>query len=241
MDADLRFALELADAADAVTLPRFRSRTFTVETKADLTPVTQVDRDTEELIRERVARERPGDGVLGEEHGGDGGADARWIVDPIDGTRNFTRGVPIWATLIALEQDDAFTCGVVSAPALGRRWWATRGGGAFADGVRLHVSSTRELAQAAVSCTYGRDLAALEPVTWHARGIGDFWSHMLVAEGALDAAVDASLKLWDYAAAVPIVLEAGGRFEQVGRQWISSNGLVHDAVAAALRSGTDGA
>jgi histidinol-phosphatase len=178
--------------------------------------------------------------VLGEEQGDDGASGARWIVDPIDGTRNFSRGVPIWGTLIALERDGVFACGVVSAPALGRRGWASRGGGAFADGVRLHVSDTRELAQAAVSCTYGRDLAALEPRTWHARGIGDFWSHMLVAEGALDAAVDASLKLWDYAAVEPIVLEAGGRFEQVGRQWISSNALLHDAVAAALGSGTEG-
>jgi histidinol-phosphatase len=243
VDADLRFALELADAADAVTLPRFHSREFTVETKDDLTPVTDADRETEELIRVRVARERPGEGVLGEEHGDDGASGARWIVDPIDGTRNFSRGVPIWGTLIALERDGAFTCGVVSAPALGRRWWASRGGGAFADGVRLHVSSTRELAQAAVSCTYGRDLAALEQRTWHARGIGDFWSHMLVAEGALDAAVDASLKLWDYAAVMPIVLEAGGRFERLGRQWVSSNGFVHDAVAAALalEPGTEGA
>ena len=238
MDADLRFALELADTADAVTLPRFRSREFTVETKADLTPVTDADRETEQLLRERVARERPGEGVLGEEHGDDGAADVRWIVDPIDGTRNFLRGVPIWGTLIALEREGAFTCGVVSAPALGKRWWASRGNGAFADGVSLRVSTTRELAEAAVSCTYGRDLAALESCTWHARGIGDFWSHMLVAEGALDAAVDASLKLWDYAAVMPIVLEAGGRFERVGRQWMSSNGLLHDAVASALGSGS---
>ena len=234
MDADLRFALELADAADALTLPRFHSRQFVVETKADATPVTDADRATEELLRERIARERPGEGVLGEEYGERESVSARWIVDPIDGTRNFTRGVPIWATLIALERDGDFVCGVVSAPALGRRWWGSRGGGAFADGMRLRVSATRELAEAAVSCTYGRDLTALEPLTWHARGLGDFWSHMLVAEGALDAAVDASLKLWDYAAVVPIVTEAGGRSEPFGRQWLSTNALLHDAVTGAL-------
>jgi len=234
VDADLRFALELADAADALTLPRFHSRQFVVETKADATPVTDADRATEELLRERIARERPGEGVLGEEYGERESASARWIVDPIDGTRNFTRGVPIWATLIALERDGDFVCGVVSAPALGRRWWGSRGGGAFADGMRLRVSATRELAEAAVSCTYGRDLTALEPLTWHARGLGDFWSHMLVAEGALDAAVDASLKLWDYAAVVPIVTEAGGRSEPFGRQWLSTNALLHDAVTGAL-------
>jgi histidinol-phosphatase len=234
VDADLQFALELADAADALTLPRFHARQFVVETKADLTPVTDADRATEELLRERIARDRPGEGVVGEEHGEDGNPATRWIVDPIDGTRNYTRGVPIWATLVALERDGEFVVGVVSAPALGRRWWASRGGGAFADGARLQASSRSALAEAAVSCTYGRDLALLEPLTWHARGLGDFWSHMLVAEGALDVAVDASLKLWDYAAVVPIVTEAGGRSEPFGRQWLSTNGLLHEAVTEAL-------
>jgi histidinol-phosphatase len=237
VDADLAYALELADAADAMTLMRFRARDFLVETKADLTPVTDADRAVERMLRERVARDRPSDGVLGEEEGDDkAGAPARWIVDPIDGTRNFSRGVPIWATLVALERESVFVCGVVSAPALGRRWWGSRGGGAFASGMPMRVSEVAELSQAAVSCTHGRDLAALEPHVWHARGLGDFWSHMLVAEGALDAAVDASLKLWDYAAVEPIVLEAGGRFARVGEQWMSSNGLLHDAVVAALGS-----
>ena len=240
MDGDLAFALELADAADALTLERFRAQDLRVETKADLTPVTDADRATERRLRERIARDRPGEGVLGEEEGDDDGsaADAssgvRWIVDPIDGTRNFSRGMPVWATLIALERDGDVVCGVVSAPALGRRWWAGRGGGAFADGEAIRVSRVSELAQASVSCSYGRDVARLEPQVWHARGLGDFWQHMLVAEGALDAAVDSPLSLWDYAAVEPIVTEAGGRFGLLGEQWLSSNGLVHDAVIAAI-------
>ena len=233
MDVDLELALELADAADALTLPRFRAADLRVETKADLTPVTDADRAVERALRELVARERPGDGVLGEEEGDDGGA-VRWIVDPIDGTRNFSRGVPVWATLIALERDGVRVCGVVSAPALGRRWWAARGEGAFANGAPIRASSVRELPEATVSCTYGADLARLEPLVWHARGLGDFWQHVLVAEGALDAAVDARLALWDYAALEPIVEEAGGRVGEVRGQFVSSNALVLDDVAAAL-------
>ncbi|HEY2372012.1 MAG TPA: inositol monophosphatase family protein [Gaiellaceae bacterium] len=233
MNADLAYALELADSADVVTLPRFRSRDLRVETKSDQSPVTDADRAAERALRERVARERPGEGVLGEEEGDDGSA-VRWILDPIDGTRNFSRGIPVWATLIALERDGEVVCGVVSAPALGRRWWAARGEGAFADGEPIRVSDVADLAQASVSCSYGRDLARLEPQVWHARGLGDFWQHMLVAEGALDAAVDTRLSVWDYAAVEPIVTEAGGRFGPMGEQWVSSNALMHDAVIDAL-------
>jgi len=218
-----------------VTLPRFRSRDLLVETKSDLSPVTDADRAAERRLRERIGLDRPGEGVLGEEEGDDGSS-ARWIVDPIDGTRNFSRGLPVWATLIALERDGEVVCGVVSAPALGRRWWAARGEGAFADGEAIRVSGIDELERASVSCSYGRDLARLEPMTWHARGLGDFWQHMLVAEGALDAAVDSRLSLWDYAAVEPIVTEAGGQFGPMGEQWLSSNGLLHDAVVAALTS-----
>ena len=219
-----------------------------MDTKADLSPVTDADRSAERALRERIATDRPGEGVLGEEEGDDGlpraaaggpiprPGHARWIVDPIDGTRNFSRGTPVWATLIALERNREVVCGVVSAPALGRRWWAARGEGAFADGVAIHVSEVTELTQASVSCSYGRDLATLEPLTWHARGLGDFWQHMLVAEGALDAAVDSTLSIWDYAAVEPIVSEAGGRFGPMGEQWVSSNARVHDAVVAALTS-----
>ena len=233
MDADLRFALALADAADAVTVPRFRAVDLHVETKADLTPVTDADRAVERLLREQVAAERSGEGVLGEEEGDDGGP-VRWIVDPIDGTRNFSRGVPVWATLIALEREGTRVVGVVSAPALGRRWWAAAGAGAFADGERIRVSGVSALDAASVSCSLAADLAQLEPHVWHARGLGDFWQHVLVAEGALDAAVDAPLALWDHAALEPIVLEAGGRVGLVNGQFVSSNGLVHDAVAQRL-------
>jgi histidinol-phosphatase len=235
VDADLGFALSLADDADALTLARFRAADLRVETKADLTPVTDADRAVERAIRERVARERPGDGVFGEEEGDDGGA-TRWIVDPIDGTRNFSRGIPVWGTLLALERDGALELGVVSAPALGRRWWAVRGAGAFANGERIGVSKVAMLAEASVSCTYARDLALLEPQVWHARGLGDFWQHVLVAEGALDAAVDAKLALWDRAALEPIVEEAGGRVGSVNGQFVSSNGLVHEAVAQCLNA-----
>jgi histidinol-phosphatase len=235
VDADLAYALELADAADAATLPRFRAADLRVDTKADLTPVTDADRATERRLRERIARDRPGDGVLGEEEGDDGGS-VRWVVDPIDGTRNFSRGIPVWATLIALEREGETVCGVVSAPALGRRWWAAVGAGAFVDGERIRVSAVDELAAASVSCTYGRDVAALEPTVSHARGFGDFWQHMLVAEGALDAAVDADLAVWDYAALEPIVREAGGRCGAARGRWVSSNGSVHEAVLQTLNA-----
>ena len=235
MDADLAYALELADAADTLTLPRFRASDLRVETKPDLTPVTDADRATERLLRERIARDRPGDSVLGEEEGDDGGL-IRWILDPIDGTRNFSRGIPVWATLIALERDGQIVCGVVSAPALGRRWWAARGEGAFANGSAIGVSSVGTLAEASVSCTYGRDLAQVEPFVWHARGLGDFWQHMLVAEGALEAGIDAPLALWDHAALEPIVLEAGGRLGEVRGQFVSTNGLLHDELLAVLNA-----
>jgi histidinol-phosphatase len=233
VDADLAFALSLADAADALTLARFRATDLRVDTKADLTPVTDADRAVERLLRERVVVEREGEGVLGEEEGDDGGS-VRWIVDPIDGTRNFSRGIPVWATLIALEREGERLLGVVSAPALGRRWWATRGGGAFANGERVCVSRVPALDAASISCSLAADLVRLEPRVWHARGLGDFWQHVLVAEGALDAAVDAPLALWDHAAIEPIVAEAGGCVGEVNGQFVSSNGLLHDALAQCL-------
>ncbi len=239
--SDLAFALALADQADALTVLRFRATDLHVETKPDLTPVTDADRAVERALRERIAAERPGEGVLGEEEGDDGGA-VRWIIDPIDGTRNFARGVPVWATLIALERDGRVDCAVASAPALGRRWWATRDGGAFADNGPLRVSAIASLADATVSCTYAKDLERFEPHTWHARGFGDFWQLLLVAEGTIDAAVDAHLALWDYAAPALIVEEAGGRMStrdggtlQPNEQVVASNGLLHDDVLAALR------
>ena len=240
MSADLAFALELADRADALTIPRFRAADLHVETKPDLTPVTDADRAVERALRERIATERPGEGVLGEEEGDDGG-DVRWILDPIDGTRNFARGVPVWATLIALERGGRIDCAVASAPALGRRWWATRGGGAFADGTPLRVSGVSRLADAAVSCTHARDLERFEPVVWHARGLGDFWHLLLVAEGSLDASIDTRLALWDYAAPVLVVAEAGGRVStrdggplRPNEQVVASNGILHEEVLARL-------
>jgi histidinol-phosphatase len=204
--------------------------------------VTDADRAVERALRERVAAERRGESVFGEEEGDEGGA-VRWIVDPIDGTRNFSRGIAVWASLIALEREGAVVCGVASAPALGHRWWAERGGGAWRDGERIGVSTVARVADASVSCTRARDLAAVEPAAWHARGLGDFWQHTLVAEGALEAAVDAGLSLWDYAALLPILEEAGGRVTGLdgapprpGAQVVSSNGLVHDEVLALCAS-----
>jgi histidinol-phosphatase len=246
MSPDLELALELAELADSLSLPRFRAEDLRVETKPDLTPVTDADRTVERALRERIAAERPGDAVVGEEEGAEDGA-VRWILDPIDGTRNFSRGMPVWATLIALERDGELTCGVASAPALGRRWWAARGEGAWRDGQRLQVSRVARLGDASVSCSQGADLARLEPAVWHARGFGEFWQSVLVAEGALDAAVDARLALWDYAALVPLVEEAGGRVTSIDgcpprpmEQIVSSNGLVHEEILAIL-NGTDSA
>lgn len=240
--SDLAFALELAELADSLTLPRFGAVDLQVETKPDLTPVTDADRTVEGALRERIAVDRPGDGVFGEEEGGDGRA-VRWVIDPIDGTKNFLRGVPVWATLVALERDDDLVCGVVSAPALGCRWWAARGGGAFRNGERIHVSTVSRLADASVSSTYGRDLVTLEPEVWHARSLGDFWQHALVAEGSIDAAVDARLAPWDYSALVPILEEAGGRLSafdggspRAMEQVVSSNGSIHDELLELLNS-----
>jgi histidinol-phosphatase len=240
--ADLAFALELADLADSLSLPRFRASDLRVETKSDATPVTDADRAVERALRERIGAARPGEGVLGEEEGDSGGGSVRWILDPVDGTRNFSRGLPVWATLIALEREGVLTVGVVSAPALGRRWWAARGGGAFAGGRPIRVSAVARLDAASASCSLARDLTALEPRVWHARGIGDFWQHVLAAEGALDAAVDAPLALYDYAAFSVIVEEAGGRVSapdggapRPGEQVVSSNGLLHDDVLALIQ------
>jgi histidinol-phosphatase len=158
--ADLAFGLELAYLADSLSLPRFRTLDLKIEAKPDVTPpVTDADRAVERALRERIAVCRSGDGVLGEEEGDDGGT-VRWINDPIDGTKNFSRGVPIWATLIALERDKELVCGVVSAPALGHRWWGSRGEGAFRYGSRIGVSGTSRLAEASVPLTYARDLVS---------------------------------------------------------------------------------
>jgi histidinol-phosphatase len=236
----LALALELADLADALTLPAFLARDFVVETKPDLTPVTATDRTVEQALRARVAQDRPEDAFLGEEHGQTGQAGTRWIVDPIDGTRNFSRSIPIWATLIAVETANEIVAGVASAPALGHRWWACAGGGAFVDGRSLNVSRVSRLDDAAVSLPPAM-AAKLHGRVWHTRGLGDFWQHMLVAEGALDACADPGLELWDTAAVSIVVQEAGGRFTDLsgrdgphGGSGVSSNGLVHEDLLAAL-------
>jgi histidinol-phosphatase len=214
---DLAFALSLADDADAIALERFRATDLHVDTKPDLTPVSEADRAVETAVRERIARERPGEPVLGEEEGG--GDTTGWVLDPIDGTRNYTRGIPIWATLIAYADRVA----VVSAPALGRRWWAERGRGAFADGQRIHVSAIDRLEDATLLYALDRPVPARAFDAWHLRGLGDFWAHMLVAEGSAEVAVDAlGLAAWDTAPLGIILEEAGGRFDDP----VSSNGLL---------------
>ena len=245
MGPDLRFAHELADAADVITMSRFRALDLRVETKPDLTPVSEADRAAEEAIRALVAERRPGETVFGEELGDDGG-DVRWIVDPIDGTRNYVRGIPVWGTLIALEREGVVDTGVVSAPALGRRWWATRGEGAFAgNGEAIHVSAVERIEDAAVSTTSAPEMPGgwgpLAETAWVARAFGDFWQHCLVAEGALDIATDEQLQLWDYAAVQLVVEEAGGRCSAFdgsatapGKSFLAANAAIHAAAVALL-------
>src|SRR5436190_2692074 len=195
MSPDLQLALELADLADAATVPRFRARDLRIDRKADATEVTEADRAAEAAIRRALATARPDHAVLGEEEGliGPRGARCRWVIDPIDGTSNYVRHVPIWATLIALMEGDDVVVGVASAPALGRRWWATRGDGAFADGAPIGVSTVdgladAHLAHAGIGTFFengcGETIGDLAQSVWRSRGVGDFWMHCLVAEGA---------------------------------------------------------
>jgi len=240
---DLELALRLADAADAIALGRFRSRDLVVETKPDLTPVTQADREVERELRAMLGAERRRDAILGEEQGASGSGRRRWILDPIDGTRNYSRGIPVWATLIALEENRRIVLGVVSAPALHRRWWAERGSGAHAGGDVVHVSAVRRPEDAVLSFALEQPLPGLAARAWHARGYGDFWSHMLVAEGSIDGAIDAiGVSVWDLAAVQVIVEEAGGTFTDFsgqhrvdGASAISSNGHLHAALLEAVR------
>lgn len=204
--------------------------------------MTETDRAVERALAERLAAERPGDAVLGEELGASGRSSRRWILDPVDGTRNYARGVPVWATLIALEEEGELRLGVVSAPALGRRWWAERGGGAFASGRPIRVSRVARVEDAVLSFALEEPPPALARRCWHPRGFGDFWAHVLVAEGAVDGAIDAvGVSVWDLAAVEVVVEEAGGRFTDAagvarpdGGTGISSNGLLHDELLAAL-------
>jgi histidinol-phosphatase len=249
---ELELAIELADLADGFTLPRFELQDFTLGWKDDRTEVTEADRGCEALLADHVAGARRHHGFFGEEHGlrGDQASPWRWIVDPIDGTSGFVRGIPVWGSLIALLHGDDPVVAVISAPALGRRWWATRGGGTFADGRPCRVSDVADLEDAQISVTFSAgwdalgltgELVALLQGARRARGFGDFWQHCLVAEGALDVAVDAiGLGLYDVVAPRLIVEEAGGRFtDRFGSRApadhaISTNGALHDAVLAHL-------
>jgi histidinol-phosphatase len=245
MNDDLRFAHDLADMADAIAMSLWRSRDLQVERKLDLTEVTQADRQIEERIREHVRLHRPGDRVVGEEFGGDiaDTAGARWVVDPIDGTRSFIRGYETWASLIALQHDGVTVCAVASVPALGQRYAAARGAGATAGGRPLHVSAVDRVEAAMLAHTsvagfvrVGMDgrLLALAGRCWDSRGMGNSLSHLSVARGTADVGWSARANLWDFAALALIVEEAGGRFTDrsadspVGGAGISSNGLLHE-------------
>ncbi|MEW2544779.1 histidinol-phosphatase [Streptomyces sp. NPDC047002] len=249
---DLRLAHVLADAADAATMDRFKALDLKVETKPDMTPVSEADKTAEELIRGSLQRARPRDAVLGEEFGVAGTGPRRWVVDPIDGTKNYVRGVPIWATLISLmaagEGGYEPVVGVVSAPALGRRWWAEKGGGAYTgrsltSATRLRVSDVASLGDASFAYSSlggweerGRldDFLGLARSCWRTRGYGDFWQYMMVAEGSVDLCAEPELSLWDMAAPSIVVQEAGGRFTGLDGQdgphsgnAAASNGILH--------------
>ena len=275
---DLALAHALADLADAITLDRYQAQDLVIATKPDNTPVTDADRAVETAIRDALATHRTSDGLVGEEFGSDKGSSGRyWVIDPIDGTKNFMRGVPTWATLIALVQVDAagteeVVVGIASAPALARRWAAAKGHGAtvrFNSGVsdfvdselegdfvpgagvnekKISVSKVSTLSDASISYSdfvgWGDRLEPFQKMlagAWRTRGIGDFWSHMLVAEGAVDVAIEPSLALWDMAALEIIVREAGGSFSNTagqsgpfGGSGVSTNGVLHNQVIKGL-------
>lgn len=255
-DTDLRLALTLADAADAITLRRVAAQDLRVDRKPDRTPVTDADLAVEDAVRALLDERRRGDAVIGEERGGSDPGGRAWVLDPIDGTKNFLRGLPAWATLIALVCDSRPVVGVVSAPALGRRWWAADGTGAHVcgrDGVArpISVSAVSSLSDAYVSTTdlgdwvehWSREAyLALVDACWESRAFGDFWHHCLVAEGAIDLAAEPVVDAWDVAAVQVIVEQAGGRFSDLTGAprhdrgtALSSNGLLHDAALLRLR------
>jgi len=269
---DLALAHALADLADAISLDRYQAQDLVITTKPDNTPVTDADRAVETAIREALATHRQTDGLVGEEFGSDKGTSGRyWVIDPIDGTKNFMRGVPTWATLIALVRVDEsgveeVVVGIASAPALARRWSAAKGHGAFvrfnpgsidelsdefdasSNEKKISVSQVAALTDASISYSdfvgWGDRLEPFQKMlanAWRTRGIGDFWSHMLVAEGAVDVAIEPSLALWDMAALDIIVREAGGTFTNTagqngpfGGSGVSTNGVLHNAVINGL-------
>lgn len=253
---DLRLAHMLADNVDSITMSRFKAQDLEVSTKPDLTPVTDADRAAEESIRSTLSRARARDGIVGEEFGGSVNRSGRqWVVDPIDGTANFVRGVPVWATLIGLVEDGEVVVGVVSAPALSRRWWAGKGTGAWtgarlSSATQIRVSEVSKLEDASLSYSSLHGWAEHDRLPqmlnlmqrfWRTRAYGDFWSYMLLAEGAVDAAAEPELALHDMTALVPIVTEAGGRFSSLagedgpfGGNAVATNGLLHEEILEAL-------
>jgi histidinol-phosphatase len=251
VSSDLEFALRLADAADAITSARFRAQDLKVSRKPDRTPVTDADTAVEDTMRTMINDAFPADEIAGEEGGGTIGGGRTWVLDPIDGTKNFLRGVPAWATLIALVVDNSPIVGVVSAPALGKRWWAAKGEGAFTDdGRRMSVSGVSSLDDAYLSTTdlgswgryHSRDAyLRLVDACWESRAFGDFWQHCLVAEGVMDVAAEPIVNPWDVAPLQVLVEEAGGRFTDLtgaasflGGSALSTNGHVHDAALGKL-------
>jgi histidinol-phosphatase len=244
---DLALALSLADVADALTLPAFERGARAVE-KADGTPVTEADRAVERVMRERLAVERPQDGILGEEFGAAGSGARRWVLDPLDGTELFARGIPLWGTLIALEDDDGPLVAVVSAPALRRRWWAERGSGAFRDGARIEVSQTRRVEDAFVAYAnlfvgFEIDAAPLLQAARLSGGFEAFLLFTLLAEGAVDAALSPRGFVWDLLPVQLIVEEAGGTFTDFdgvrtasGRGGVAANPELHADVLARLQA-----
>ncbi|KRA37557.1 MULTISPECIES: histidinol-phosphatase [unclassified Nocardioides] len=257
---DLRLAHLLADDADSLTMARFRALDLHVMSKPDLTPVTDADQAVEESIRRTLSKARSRDAITGEEQGTSGHSQRRWIIDPIDGTKNFVRGVPVWATLISLAVNDEVVLGVVSAPALQRRWWASTGHGAWTGkglmkATECRVSDIRRLEDASLSYSsitgwedrgIGDDLLTLMRRVWRTRAYGDFWSYMLLAEGAVDIAAEPELEVYDMAALDIIVREAGGRFTSLdgaegpwGGNALATNGHLHEAALSFLGSVTD--
>jgi histidinol-phosphatase len=251
--AELAFALTLVDHADAISLSRYQALDLVITTKPDNSPVTDADKAVERAIIDAIAGQYPTDGVVGEEFGTSGSKDRYWVIDPIDGTKNFLRGVPTWATLIALVENEQVVASVVSCPALYRRWYATAGGGAFvvegnSPARKLAVSKVSAIKDASIAYSDFQGWGARRPAfeklldsAWRTRGLGDFWSHMLVAEGAVDVAIEPSLALWDMAALDLIVREAGGRFTSLdgvdgpfGPNAISTNGALHGAILEAI-------
>jgi histidinol-phosphatase len=253
---DMRLAHVLADQADSISLDRFKAQDLQVDTKPDLTPVTDADRAVEEMLRITLSRARTRDAVMGEEFGTTGHGPRRWVLDPIDGTKNFVRGVPVWATLIALFDGEEPVVGLVSAPALNRRWWAAKDVGAWTgrrleSATRCHVSQVSELRDASLSYSSlsgweeRKRLDGFLDLTrsvWRTRAYGDFWSYVLLAEGAVDIAAEPEVSIWDLAALDVIVREAGGRFTDLtgapgpgGGSALATNGLLHDAALDLVR------